>query len=313
MPEPKPSNAEYISRINKAFDYIELNLEKPMTLDELAAVANFSKYHFNRIFHSLVGETPFQFVQRLRLEKAASFMLANKYEKISEIAFKCGFSDGSIFSRNFRNYFKISPSQYRKEKFQKRNISQLNSNNTQQGLGSELYFCPESQFTKWRTNMEFNKSVEVKELPKMTVAYIRNVGPYNGDQKLYKYHQNKLFAWAGARGLMGGEDFMYLVLYHDNPKVALSENLRMSLCVTVPPKTIVGGEVGKMELAASQYAICRFELTAADFPKAWEWVYGHWLPNSGYEPDDKPYFETYPEEPKGEIFIVDFCIPVKPV
>lgn len=133
------------------------------------------------------------------------------------------------------------------------------------------------------------------------------------DQVLYQNHRNKLFAWAGARGLIGGDDFKYLVLYHDNPKVALSDNLRMSLCITVPPQTKVGGEIGKMALAAATYAICRFELKAPDFPKAWEWVYGHWLPNSGYQPDDKPYFETYPEEPKGETYLVDFCIPVIPV
>lgn len=313
MNPSQPLHTEYISRINKAFDYIESNLAKSLTLEELATVANFSKFHFNRVFHSLVGETPFQFVQRLRLEKAASFILAYKHEGISEIAFKCGFSDISVFSRNFKNYFKTSPSQYRKANRQNSNISQLNSNKAQHEQRSERYFCPESQITKWRTKMELNKSVEVKELPEMTVAYIRNMGPYNGDQVLYQNHRNKLFAWAGARGLIGGNDFKYLVLYHDNPKVALSDNLRMSLCITVPPQTKVGGEIGKMALAAATYAICRFELKAPDFPKAWEWVYGHWLPNSGYQPDDKPYFETYPEEPKGETYLVDFCIPVIPV
>src|SRR5512145_2650164 len=101
MNNSKQLDTEYKSRINKAFDYIELHLEKSMTLEELAAVANFSKFHFNRIFHSIVGETPFQFVLRLRLEKAASLILANKDVSISEIAFKCGFSDISVFSRNF--------------------------------------------------------------------------------------------------------------------------------------------------------------------------------------------------------------------
>jgi AraC family transcriptional regulator len=49
-------NSEYINRINKTFDYIELNLDKPLTLGELATVANFSKFHFNRIFHAVTGE-----------------------------------------------------------------------------------------------------------------------------------------------------------------------------------------------------------------------------------------------------------------
>jgi AraC family transcriptional regulator len=78
MTEKKPSHSEYISRINKTFDYIEANIAKPMTLEELVAVANFSKFHFSRIFQSIVGETPFQFILRVRLEKAAMLILANK-------------------------------------------------------------------------------------------------------------------------------------------------------------------------------------------------------------------------------------------
>ncbi len=309
----KQFNVEYISRINKTFDYIELNLEKTLTLSELATVANFSKFHFNRIFHSIVGETPFQFILRLRLEKAASLILANKNASITEIAYKCGFSDISVFSRNFKNYFKISASRFRKEKSQNSNISQQNSNTEQQDDKPTQYFCPELQTIKWRTNMKLNKSAEVKGLSKMTVAYIRNVGPYNGDQKKFQQLREKLFSWAGARGLIEGADPDFVVVYHDDPNVALGDNLRMSLCLIVPPETKVDGEIGKMEIEATKYAVARFELTGKEFQKAWEWVYGQWLPTSGYQPDDKPYFEMYTEAPKDGNYIVDFCVPVKPI
>jgi AraC family transcriptional regulator len=312
MIESKQLNTDYTVRINKTLDYIEHNLENSITLEDLADAANFSKFHFNRIFHSMVGETPFQFVSRLRLEKAASLIAASKNSSIYEISLKCGFSDISVFSRNFKNYFKIPASQYRKERLKNSNISQLNSNTKQQDDKSFQYVCHTLQTIEWRTNMELNKSVEVKELSKMTVAYVRNIGPWNGDQEQYHKLRNKLFSWAGARGLMGGKDFKYLILYHDDPNVALSDKLRMSLCITIPPETNVDGEIGKMEIEAAKYAIARFELTVLDFQKAWDWIYGQWLPNSGYQPDAKPYFETYPEEPKGDKFIVDFCIPVIP-
>jgi AraC family transcriptional regulator len=313
MSEPKQLNTEYISRINKTFDYIELNLEKSMSLEELADVANFSKFHFNRIFHSIVGETPFQFILRLRLEKAASLILASRNKPISEIAYRCGFSDISVFSRNFTNYFKTSASQYRKQRLQISNISQLNSNPEQHYDNPEIYLCPDLQTIKWRTNMKLNKSMEVKELPKMAVAYVRNIGPYNGDQKMFQDLRNKLFTWAGAKGLFMGNGFKFLVLYHDDPNVALGENLRMSLCLTVPPETKVDGEIGKMEIEAGKYAIARFELTGQEFQLAWNWVYGQWLPVSGYQPDDKPYFEMYTDEPKDGNYVIDFCVPVKPI
>jgi AraC family transcriptional regulator len=312
MSETKPLHSEYISRINKTFDYIESHLENSMTLEELATVANFSKFHFNRIFQSIVGETPFQFILRVRLEKAATLILTNKKESISQIAYKCGFSDISIFSRNFKNYFHLSASQYRVKKLKNSNLSQQDSNSRQSDERPTQYFCPELKTIKWRTNMKLNKSVEVKELPKMTVAYIRHIGPYKGNDKLFENLWNKLFSWAGPRGLIGGENFKSLVIYHDDPNVTIEDKLRMSVCITVPPATKVEGEIGKMEIEDAKYVIARFELGAQDFQEAWSWVYGQWLPTSGYQPDDKPCFEMYPEAPKDGKFIVDICVPVKP-
>ncbi len=313
MDKTEQVNDAYISKINRTFDYIELNITNQITLDQLATVAQISKFHFNRIFHLIVGETPFQFILRLRIEKAASRLLSNKKISISEVAFRCGFSDISVFSRNFKKQYEISASQFRSVNFKNSNLSQTNSNTEQEDHMPGTYFCPERQSIKWRTNMILNKSIEVKELPATTVAYIRNMGPWNGDREAYQKLRDKLFAWAGARDLMFGKDFKYLILYHDDPNVALSDKLRMSLCITVPPETKVDGVIGKMEIEAAKYAISRFELTAQDFQKAWEWLYRQWLPGSGYQLDDKPYYETYPEEPKGEKFVVDFCIPVKPL
>jgi AraC family transcriptional regulator len=304
------ATAEYKSRINKTFDYIENNLEKPFTLDELASVASFSKFHFSRIFQAMTGETPFQFILRVRLEKAASLIRTQNNESITQVAFRCGFSDLSIFSRNFRNLFGCAPSRYR---MQKSNLSQTDSNHQQAEERPSVYFCFELNTIKFKSNMRTNKSVEVKELPKMTVAYLRHIGPYKGNEKLFENLWNRLFAWAGPRGLIGGRDFKSLVIYHDDPNITDEQKLRMSLCITVPADTKVDGEMGKMDIEAAKYMIARFEVTASEFQEAWEWIYGQWLPSSGYVPDDKPCFEMYPEEPKDGKFVVDICVPVKPL
>jgi len=304
---------EYKSRINKAFDYIETNLDKQFTLDELASVANFSKFHFHRIFQAMVGETPFQFILRVRLEKAASLIAMNPNENITQIAYQCGFTDLSIFSRNFKTYFKVSATQYRNNKCEKSNLSQINSKTRQDENDSFIYLCSSSKTIKWRTNMKTNKNVEIQDFPKMTVAYIRHIGPYKGDEKLFEKLWNKLFTWAGPRGLIGGTDFKSLIIYHDDPNVTIQDKLRMSVCITVPIDTKVDGEVGKMEIEAGKYMVARFELSGQEFQQAWEWVYGHWLPTSGYQQDDKPCFEMYPEPPKEGKFTVDICVPVKPL
>lgn len=313
MTDNETTRSEYISRVNKTLDYIEANIDKPLTLEELASVASFSKFHFNRIFLSVAGETPFQFISRVRLEKAATLMVTSKRESITEIAHRCGYADISVFSRNFKSLFGQSASQFRVAKTNMSNISQLDSNSQQALHRPTHYFCPQLQTIKWRTTMEQNKSVEVKALPSMTVAYIRHIGPYKGNDKLFEGIWNRLFAWAGPRGLIGGEGFKSLVIYHDDPQVTIEDKLRMSVCITVPPDTKVDGEVGRMELEAAKYVVARFELSATEFQQAWDWVYGQWFPASGYQPDDKPCFEMYPEEPRDGTFVVDICVPVKPL
>lgn len=302
---------EYTFRINQTIDFIEKNYHKQLTLEELAEVACFSRFHFTRIFYSQIKETPFQFINRIRLEKAAYLISSNPEINFSEVAHYCGYSDLAVFSRNFKKFFNLSPTQYRKTRIS--NIGQTDSNSNQTEVYSGTYFCSRNNLNERSTNMELNKGVSIKAFPKMNVAYIRHIGPYQGDETLFERLWNELFTWAGPRGLLNGNDFKALVIYHDDPNLTDEAKLRMSVCITVPEATKVNGKVGKMELEGGKYAVARFELTAQDFGKAWNWVYAEWLPSSGYQPDDKPAFEMYPEEPRDGKFVVDICIPVKPL
>jgi AraC family transcriptional regulator len=162
--------------------------------------------------------------------------------------------------------------------------------------------------------MKLNKSMEVKELPKMTVAYIRHTGPYQGNNQLFGKLIGELCTWAGPRGLLQQNDMGIIVIYHDDPKVTEQDKLRMSVSIKVAPDTNVDGKVGKMEVPEGTYAVGRFEVGETEFGQAWEWLYGTWLPQSGYQPDDGPCFEVYPEQTKpSEKFKVDLCVPVKPL
>ncbi|MBN1199090.1 MAG: helix-turn-helix transcriptional regulator, partial [Bacteroidales bacterium] len=112
---------EYLSRINKVLDHIESHLDREFTLEELASIAHFSKFHFLRIFLAMMGETPFQFLTRIRLEKAAGLLAASPHIPVTEIASQCGFSSLSLFSRTFRQFFQRSPSDWRNAKCETRN------------------------------------------------------------------------------------------------------------------------------------------------------------------------------------------------
>jgi AraC family transcriptional regulator len=323
--DSKNIGKEYIARINKVIDYIENNLEKNFTLDELARVANFSKFHFHRIFYSFIGETLFQFIQRIRLERSAIALVIYPHKSVTEIAMDSGFSSSSAFARRFKDHFKMSATAWRRQKiWHESNLGQSKSNTGQQLRNlekeiprSSIYIDYTKQSQTWRISMNnTERTVEVKELPEQTVAYVRHIGPYKGDAALFGRLSEKLFTWAGPRDLLDFPETQYLIMYHDAPELTEESKLRTSVCITVPENTVVDGEIGKMKVSGGKYAMARFELMPHEYEEAWKWVYGVWLPKSGFMPADGPPFELYHDveecQSKGKC-TVDICVPVIPL
>jgi AraC family transcriptional regulator len=105
---------EYQQVVMKVQNYINVTLTGDVSLKTLSELANYSPFHFQKIFTEAVLETPKQYVIRLRLERAAHFIKIFPYLPINEIASGCGFSSNSVFSRAFKNYYGISADNYRK-------------------------------------------------------------------------------------------------------------------------------------------------------------------------------------------------------
>ncbi len=321
---------EYVSRINRVIDYIENHYMKAMTLDELADVAGFSRYHFHRIFRAMVGEPLNQFIIRIRVEKAAAMLLNNPKKSITEIAFDCGFSGSAPFARSFKALFNMSATDWRNRGWPESKNRKTDGKDckTIGKIGkafdvSSYYVGDETSNQQiWRVKMKetskkrIEAEISVEEMDDLHVAYIRHIGPYKGDSKLFEGLFQKLFTWAGPRGLLGGPDFRVMAVYHDDPEITDGEKLRTSVCITVPENTETGGEIGKMALPGGKYAKGRFEIGVDEFQAAWDTMCGGWFPESGYQPSDGPCFESYlndpKEHPEGK-HIVEIFIPAKPL
>jgi len=319
----------YKGRINIAIDYIESNLDREFSLEEIAAVAGFSKYHFHRIFDAFTGETLFQFIQRLRLEKGATMLLNDPAKPVTDIALECGFANSSSFAKSFKQYFGYTATNWRDlghaACMSERNQGKTDSN-TRLELSNDgkvsptinvyIEYINNTQIWRYELMENVNRVVEVKDLPETTLAYVRYVGPYKGDGQLFEELFGKLFGWAGPRDLLRHPETKTIIIYHDNPDITDEAKLRLSVCISVPADTPVDGEIGKMVLPAGKYALARFELATDEYQEAWDWVYRTWLPESGYQPDDRPCFEMYHNDPKTHPegkSIVDICIGVKPL
>lgn len=319
-------HSEYVSRINRVIDYIENNLDQDLSLAVLAKVANFSPFYFHRIFRAMVDEPLNQFIQRVKVEKSAIQLITNPGKSITEIALDYGYSSSASFARIFKDRFQMSASEYRKNHQDKNSkIGQIDSKN-QQTLSNirqdkyEVFGHFESvtnQF-KWRIKMTGFKDihVEVKEMPAFNVAYVRHIGPYAADEDLFRSLYERLMKWAMPRDLFKPDKTTFMSVYHDDPKITDENKLRVSACLTVPEGTETDGEVGHMVVPGGKFAVATCEINVDEYEQAWDALMGGWMPNSGYQPDDRLCYEiarNNPDEHPKKMHVVDICVPVKPL
>ncbi|HEX3030386.1 MAG TPA: GyrI-like domain-containing protein [Clostridia bacterium] len=309
---------EYIYRINKVQDYIDSNMGDDLSLDVLSNVANFSSYHFHRVFSAIVGEPLSKYIQRIRLEKAALMLVSNVKYPIGQIASKCGFESQASFSRAFQRHFGFSASELRKDKsLLKSKKCKTDSKVCKDSLDPLTYNgVVEDMATRIYLPAVRPLGIEVKNVREMTAVYIRNTGMFKDEPEVVQKIIFRLFRWAEIRGFIQFQETKILSLYHDSPDITEDTKLRTSICITVPSHAETDGDIGKMIIPGGNYVIGHFMLNADEFKPAWDFLWGEWLPESGYQPDERPCFEVYmnnPDEHLEHKSIVDIYIPVKPL
>lgn len=105
---------EYVAEhplVKQVVQYVEEHMEETVTADQLAEEVHMSKYHFLRKFKKLTGVTPHSFVINKKLIRACELLLAG--EAVANVWQKTGFADYSVFLRNFRTSFGVSPGKFR--------------------------------------------------------------------------------------------------------------------------------------------------------------------------------------------------------
>lgn len=113
--DPDFASSNNISRINTVAKYINEHLSEPLFVEDLAKMALFSKYHFIRIFSSVLGLTPRQYIIKTRMDYA-KYLLSTTSISIQEIAYNVGYSSESTFCSSFKKYYGTSPTSFRTAK-----------------------------------------------------------------------------------------------------------------------------------------------------------------------------------------------------
>lgn len=102
---------EVINAVQRMQDYIDENINSPITLSDLAKAAGYSQWHSTRIFKELLGKSPFEYIRALRLSRAA-LILRDQHTKVIDVAFDFVFDSHEGFTRAFNKQFGVSPKKY---------------------------------------------------------------------------------------------------------------------------------------------------------------------------------------------------------
>ncbi|MCL2254263.1 MAG: AraC family transcriptional regulator [Lachnospiraceae bacterium] len=103
---------EYIERFLLVCNYINEHFSEDLTLDEIADLSGFSKYHFSRLFKQFTNTSFYKYLNRKRIENAVNLLMDSGLS-ITDVALRCGFSSLSAFIRMFKIIRGCTPSEFK--------------------------------------------------------------------------------------------------------------------------------------------------------------------------------------------------------
>ena len=306
----------YRSRINNVLAFINDNLDAELTIPQLADVANFSPFHFQRIYKSLQSETPYDTILRLRLEKSVFLLKHRPQQTITDVAFECGFASVENFSRQFKKRFGHSPSAFKRDPaLQKSRIYQEPNEYDPYHVILESRELPGPDF-----------EVRIEQLPDIRIGFIRALFGEDGTAIVAAY--NRLIEWAERNALPVHGPLRRFGMSVDDQGVTPAGLYRYDCAVALKGQenpALEGlaegessdGESGEIEFGVipeGEYATlhCSGDITVV--AQAWDHLYRSWLPESGYVPRHYPAIEEFlkgPEEIGWETFDLNCRVPIE--
>lgn len=289
----------YINSLEQAILYIENNLENNITVANVASAASYSYYHFHRFFQAMTGETVGSYIRARRLTKASRELLYTD-KRIIDIAVSLQFESHSAFTHAFKNYYKVTPEEYR-------------NNRVETILGVRNPLCS-SDLQHLSENITI--SPEFTEISDMLIVGLR----YNTD----------------LSGIKNAEHWEYFNSKHneiigsipDSPRYGIFEanddcingNLNEQSTAT----GFIGIEVNEnfsvpdgmflKDFKGGKYAKFTHKGSVTSLYKSYKYIWGTWLPISEIKIDSRDDFECYTHRYLGYDNVdseIDIYLPIK--
>ena len=261
---------QYLRHLDVVTDYIYAHLDEDLSLETLAHVSGFSRYHWHRIYRAVRGETTAQTVRRLRLERAAA-MLTETSWPVERIAWKAGFSGTEVFSRAFLRSYRTTPGRFR-----------IGGRPT--SIDSSVTSCGSGSTSSVREAPGWAVRVETRRGYRLAVSEHR--GSYMDIGRAFSRVRDRVDSGS-----------LMVAIYEDDPDAVPPADLRSAAGTVVDPGMKIPHDLAERMVPAGRYAIMRYIGPYSSMHAAYLWLYGQWLPSSGEEPRDHPIIEEYLTDP----------------
>lgn len=291
---------EHLQQIQQAIDFIEGNLENDLSSDSIAQVAGFSKWHFQMIFSSAVGDSLKEYIRKRRLSAAAS-ALGETNKKIIAIAMDAGFESQESFSRAFKQMFGKNPGECRKEGI--KSVMSLRKPKVTMEYLDHLY--------KGINMQPLIKQTHEMKIVGMGSKFISTLSPDHDNLNVIPALWGKYVP--RSHEIINRLSWVDVGVCFDPGK----EKSHPDECFYIAGTEVKNFEqipegMMSMTIPAGKYAVFTHKGTIQKLPMTMKYIYGSWLPKSGEKLRDAPDLEIYDQRFKAdsEISELDIYIPL---
>ena len=288
--------ARYEQRFKKVLDYVDNHLDGDLSLTTLSEQAAFSKFHFLRQFAALYGISVADYVQTMRLRRAAQSLAYRSDQSILTIALANGFDSAEAFSRAFKRLSGQTPTAFRRHPLWLT-------------WHDKLQLIKDIHMSQVKPAIDFAQ-IKIIDFPATRVAILQHRDrPERLPQSIQRF-----IAWRKANKLPPTISATFNLVY-DDPDVVVTDSFRFDLCAGIK-QAVAPNDAGVIdgEIPAGRCAVWRHIGRDDGMATAIHFLYRDWLPQSGETLRDFPLFfhrlKFYPDVPETEV-ITDIYLPLE--
>ena len=292
--------------VTRAKEYIETHWAENLSLEQIASQVFSSPFHFQKIFKSESGESPKEYLTRIRLENAVQRIRIDLHLTVFDVALECGFSSQAAFARAFRQKFGVSATEFRNLSFPEAAKLASWEPSIQKVFQSLLL-----RKMKPKETNQLRKSITLKRIEPLTVIYCATT--MTSEENIGEEFE-RLARRAEAYDIEIDTSQCFGAMY-DFPLHTPLEKCRYRVCIGVPEEaarhprfstmTIPGGKYGVFPVKGDIELAIRYAI----------FFFTQWLKESHYQRSEHYYFERFSGLPGPKTYaeiVREIYVPLKP-